>query len=117
MVSHLTLSEPVSVSSVGQVEITLATGHRLMLSGAFDVDGAPSGQRSGGAMIPVPVSTKVWLAAGVTDILHAAICKRSEEHTSELQSLMRNSYAVFCLKKKTTKKNRAKTSKKSTTHT
>src|SRR3546814_9014160 len=27
--------------------------------------------------------------------------KRSEEHTSELQSLMRNSYAVFCLNKKT----------------
>src|SRR3546814_12127367 len=31
--------------------------------------------------------------------------KRSEEHTSELQSLMRSSYAVFCLKKKTTQKN------------
>src|SRR3546814_1291864 len=29
---------------------------------------------------------------------------RSEEHTSELQSLMRNSYAVFCLKKKKTTK-------------
>src|SRR3546814_4152549 len=29
------------------------------------------------------------------------IARRSEEHTSELQSLMRNSYAVFCLKKKT----------------
>src|SRR3546814_1401983 len=29
---------------------------------------------------------------------------RSEEHTSELQSLMRISYAVFCLKKKTQKK-------------
>src|SRR3546814_8019142 len=28
---------------------------------------------------------------------------RSEEHTSELQSLMRNSYAVFCLKKKKNK--------------
>src|SRR3546814_7045093 len=28
-------------------------------------------------------------------------CVRSEEHTSELQSLMRTSYAVFCLKKKT----------------
>src|SRR3546814_5108155 len=27
---------------------------------------------------------------------------RSEEHTSELQSLMRNSYSVFCLNKKTT---------------
>src|SRR3546814_6434711 len=29
---------------------------------------------------------------------------RSEEHTSELQSLMRNSYAVFCFKKNTHKK-------------
>src|SRR3546814_9818373 len=29
-------------------------------------------------------------------------CARSEEHTSELQSLMRTSYAVFCLKKKKT---------------
>src|SRR3546814_9569720 len=33
--------------------------------------------------------------------------RRSEEHTSELQSLMRSSYAVFCLKKK----NRLKTNK------
>src|SRR3546814_5954326 len=31
----------------------------------------------------------------------AALITRSEEHTSELQSLMRISYAVFCLKKKT----------------
>src|SRR3546814_4285791 len=31
-----------------------------------------------------------------------ALAERSEEHTSELQSLMRSSYAVFCLKKKTT---------------
>src|SRR3546814_4100530 len=30
-------------------------------------------------------------------------CGRSEEHTSALQSLMRTSYAVFCLKKKTLK--------------
>src|SRR3546814_4349512 len=29
------------------------------------------------------------------------LVRRSEEHTSELQSLMRTSYAVFCLKKKT----------------
>src|SRR3546814_3026602 len=32
--------------------------------------------------------------------------KRSEEHTSELQSLMRISYAVFCLKKKKKKQNK-----------
>src|SRR3546814_9983856 len=35
-----------------------------------------------------------------------AAAPRSEEHTSELQSLMRISYAVFCLKKKTTKHNK-----------
>src|SRR3546814_10186338 len=34
--------------------------------------------------------------------------QRSEEHTSELQSLMRNSYAVFCLKKKTTNRSKHK---------
>src|SRR3546814_7913549 len=35
-------------------------------------------------------------------------CSRSEEHTSELQSLMRISYAVFCLKKKKNNKPRRK---------
>src|SRR3546814_2303049 len=41
---------------------------------------------------------------------------RSEEHTSELQSLMRISYAVFCLKKKIqpTKQHRTRTARKST---
>src|SRR3546814_10210665 len=34
-----------------------------------------------------------------------AILTRSEEHTSDLQSLMRISYAVFCLKKKTREQN------------
>src|SRR3546814_5926195 len=38
---------------------------------------------------------------------HPQIC-RSEEHTSELQSLMRISYAVFCLKKKTKTKTQQK---------
>src|SRR3546814_3472572 len=33
------------------------------------------------------------------DGLKYLVVSRSEEHTSELQSLMRNSYAVFCLKK------------------
>src|SRR3546814_1478423 len=36
-----------------------------------------------------------------TGMLRLKKPKRSEEHTSELQSLMRISYAVFCLKKKT----------------
>src|SRR3546814_8781201 len=46
--------------------------------------------------------------AGDADRLYrahgAAARSRPEEHTSELQSLMRISYAVFCLKKTTTKK-------------
>src|SRR3546814_9575747 len=37
---------------------------------------------------------------GVSTIVFSS---RSEEHTSELQSLMRNSYAVFCMKKKNTR--------------
>src|SRR3546814_5196189 len=48
------------------------------------------------------------LAAWMTAIfppqnLADTLGERSEEHTSELQSLMRISYAVFCLKKKNTK--------------
>src|SRR3546814_1807069 len=34
-----------------------------------------------------------------TPVICTSVGARSEEHTSELQSLMRNSYAVFCLKK------------------
>src|SRR3546814_16422266 len=47
----------------------------------------------------------IALIANVTGVwsvlVPASVVVRSEEHTSELQSLMRISYAVFCLKKKT----------------
>src|SRR3546814_10724596 len=46
----------------------------------------------------------VLLIIAVLGSIYAGIA-RSEEHTSELQSLMRISYAVFCLKKKNIKKN------------
>src|SRR3546814_5202679 len=53
---------------------------------------------------------------GVRDIRfsprHSSRTLRSEEHTSELQSLMRISYAVFCLKKK----KRKRAPKKTNTH-
>src|SRR3546814_2169410 len=57
---------------------------------------------AGGAWVDQP------LPGGVTPLMVAcalglnALVKRSEEHTSELQSLMRISYAVFCLKTKKT---------------
>src|SRR3546814_5584206 len=44
------------------------------------------------------------LARHVRRLTHSRGPTRSEEHTSELQSLMRISYAVFCLKKKKNKK-------------
>src|SRR3546814_2672785 len=49
----------------------------------------------------LPAPPLFGLAPG--GVYHAVpVAGRSEEHTSELQSLMRISYAVFCLKKKTT---------------
>src|SRR3546814_3175316 len=54
----------------------------------FTMDGAPEGA----SLDPVTGAFR-WTPPGNAS--------RSEEHTSELQSLMRISYAVFCLKKKT----------------
>src|SRR3546814_2363495 len=43
-----------------------------------------------------------WVRVAAAErITHAMVVPRSEEHTSELQSLMRISYPVFCFKKKT----------------
>src|SRR3546814_6870289 len=62
--------------------------------------------------------TSVYKAIRTTnaDTSYTADDNRSEEHTSELQSLMRISYAVFCLKKKHTKKQTDKY-ERNTTHT
>src|SRR3546814_10150048 len=50
-------------------------------------------------MLVVAVAGGLWAAAFLLFLLVYGPM-RSEEHTSELQSLMRTSYAVFCLKKK-----------------
>src|SRR3546814_9398315 len=57
-------------------------------------------------LAPCAVSTKpertgAIFTASCSSPNSASISRRSEEHTSELQTLMRNSYAVFCLKKNT----------------
>src|SRR3546814_6824048 len=65
----------------------------------------PSKQQSDywGGDIPW-ISPKDMKVAEINDavdhVTEKAVASRSEEHTSELQSLMRISYAVFCLKKK-----------------
>src|SRR3546814_8961490 len=57
----------------------------------------------------VCVRPVAWARPGRAAGPDGTLSQRSEEHTSELQSLMRISYAVFCLKKK--KKKRSKTVK------
>src|SRR3546814_2766513 len=55
----------------------------------------------------INVAFGAWLVAApflLDGVGHLGAVARSEEHTSELQSLMRISYAVFCLKKKNTTK-------------
>src|SRR3546814_1212836 len=50
-----------------------------------------------GQTTPLPSMLRIFSLDAILPLTHA---DRSEEHTSELQSLMRSSYAVFCLKKK-----------------
>src|SRR3546814_10208768 len=49
---------------------------------------------------PDPGDPVVVFSSPTGHAIALGVGPRSEEHTSELQSLMRNSYAVFCLKKK-----------------
>src|SRR3546814_4135427 len=77
----------------------IAPSHRRVRRVELDI-GTPQ------TVVGVPVrqqhSATQRSAVNVNDIwaMVVAISRRSEEHTSELQSLMRISYAVFCLKKK-----------------
>src|SRR3546814_10197996 len=52
-----------------------------------------------GLLVIGPLSDRIGRRCSI--IISVSLFSRSEEHTSELQSLMRTSYAVFCLNKKT----------------
>src|SRR3546814_4913131 len=80
-----------------------ALGEGFPLRGRFLVDDARGEREADG----IPAPGTLWMSRAGADLLGARVGdavsigqSRSEEHTSELQSLMRNSYAVFCLKKK-----------------
>src|SRR3546814_10435223 len=80
-----------------------ATGGIAPYSFALDSGSLPPGLTFAGNTISgTPTRRGSYsFAVKVTDNVGATQVKsRSEEHTSELQSLMRISYAVFCLKKK-----------------
>src|SRR3546814_10093146 len=62
-----------------------------------------SGSPTCNSSLSTSVASSIPITPGSTPSTPASL-QRSEEHTSELQSLMRISYAVFCLKKKTKQK-------------
>src|SRR3546814_2444797 len=80
------------------------------LSGGIATYRMPDGSIQDAAPIHIIGPTTGAMKVSVEGPVHAFGCGitptgwRSEEHTSELQSLMRISYAVFCLKKKNTNK-------------
>src|SRR3546814_3230904 len=67
--------------------------HHLPLAVEAGQEAGPARRQRGGIVAGANVQMPVIERGGIG-------LERSEEHTSELQSLMRNSYAVFCLKKK-----------------
>src|SRR3546814_8345402 len=86
-------SKPSSRSIHVHAEVVAAARHAV--SAEFGTAGA--------AMLTLPEVYPGFAAGQFATSLFSQIlgaAKRSEEHTSELQSLMRISYAVFCLKKK-----------------
>src|SRR3546814_6327514 len=85
----------------GKQPLALPGGGQLQLDGAGTFD-APLRvhARHGGERIRLPGRDHSHALKHVLQDLGVPPWQRSEEHTSELQSLMRISYAVFCLKKK-----------------
>src|SRR3546814_10551464 len=96
-------------SSHGCLQVVLLDGprrQRLAVEGARHqhIDSCNPAKRSAGRSEALVTEAEEWVHRD--EMLERPerrdLVARSEEHTSELQSLMRNSYAVFCLKKKKT---------------
>src|SRR3546814_8348934 len=85
----------------GSATITAGNAPGLNDGAAFIMLGGRSVAERFGATAQAEIVSAVRVAEGPTE--------RSEEHTSELQSLMRSSYAVFCLKKTQTDKHHTTT--------
>src|SRR3546814_2374215 len=88
-----------SGAAFGQATVPLWTGANITGGLRYTIE--RRGVKGFTQLTFLPVAGGGSLQTGLTDA-HTTFKKltRSEEHTSELQSLMRISYAVFCLKKK-----------------
>src|SRR3546814_3570061 len=89
-----------TVKTDGSFEGTLAT-----LSVTAPIAIIPNGRKAKDSEPVINTDRRTYhVELRATAASYMASVSKSEEHTSELQSLMRISYAVFCLKKKTIKK-------------
>src|SRR3546814_1422966 len=78
-------------------ELVIGTLVRLISEGSVDkMEVTPA--YKGRSLVPAAITLRAWHSSKPGSF-EPTIQIRSEEHTSELQSLMRISYAVFCLKK------------------
>src|SRR3546814_6906532 len=96
------LAAPLCLSAGAAIDFSMATVTRTHLQQIADGAALAGGREFDGTNLDE--ATKIaedYIASYQSEI--PADTTRSEEHTSELQSLMRISYAVFCLKKKNKK--------------
>src|SRR3546814_1827739 len=94
--------------SFGGTYVELVPNRRIRYNDRFDDPGLPGEMNVTVTLTEVSCGTELHVVQeGIPDVIPVDQCYlgwqeslRSEEHTSEIQSLMRTSYAVFCLKKK-----------------
>src|SRR3546814_2566075 len=90
-----------SVRLLGRDDVAPMRSMLAMFGEAFDEGRAYSDRPPGAAWLQRLLGSDAFIAIAAMKDDEMVGGIRSEEHTSELQSLMRISYAVFCLKKKT----------------
>src|SRR3546814_4105346 len=78
----------------------IATSHSEISLTNRSFSGSASMSRVSCASSSAIAQISTLVSSSSLTLCHPGTVDRSEEHTSELQSLMRTSYAVFCLKKK-----------------
>src|SRR3546814_9622645 len=96
------VSGALASATMDSADFTLAagatSGRRLLVSAQNDIAVTASGTADHVALLDPANSRLLYVNTCAPQALTSG--GRSEEHTSELQSLMRITYAVFCLKKK-----------------
>src|SRR3546814_1136035 len=102
---YLPTQQGTSIPATREGQIVALADKLDTLAGIFAIGQKPTASKDPyalrrAALGVLHICLEAELPLDLKDMLHAALSLRSEEHTSELQSLMRISYAVFCLKKK-----------------